>query len=255
MDNKEIVSAVRRFDQAWCEQICEWESLAHGVAYCSAEFPSLPEAHQLRDVWLADADAEQAYQQVEEYYRERGASCHLWVPGSGQPVEPVEALLVGKGWRREERTAMSLTRMDAIDGSADETVRILPARAMPRAYRLSLSESVAGNDDYVNAGFERLDDANHDAFLAMIDGDVAGRISYLEVGDIAGVTDFHVSPKYRDRSVGFALMAHVLQLARRLLPRVMAACISSEDQTGQSFLERCGFSEAGALVQFRRPVE
>ena len=252
MNHEEVISAVRKSDQAWCEQVGNWESLGHGVAYCAKEFSSLPDVNQLRDVWLADTEPHAAYEQTEAHYQAHGATCHLWVPGSGQPIEPVESFLAGKGWHREELTALGLTAAEVSDSNEDESIRILPARAMQRAYRRSLSESSAGNEDYVNAGFERLDDANHDAFLALVDGDAAGRISYLEVGDVAAVMDFHVTPKHQERGVALALMAHVLRLARRLLPRVLATRMPAEDRTGQAFLKRCGFSEAGTLTQFRR---
>ena len=43
----EIISAVRRSDQAWCEQVCQWESLGFGVAYSTSDFSSLAEGQQL----------------------------------------------------------------------------------------------------------------------------------------------------------------------------------------------------------------
>ena len=75
MSEVEIISAVRRSDQAWCEQVCQWESLGFGVAYWACDFTSLAEGQQLRDIWLNQVDPRAAYEQTETFFRERGLTC------------------------------------------------------------------------------------------------------------------------------------------------------------------------------------
>lgn len=248
----EIISAVRRSDQAWCEQVCQWESLGFGVAYSARDFTSLAEGQQLRDVWLNQVDPQAAYEQTETFFGERGLTCSVWALSPEQDVQQAESLLAPHGWQRQDWLAMGLSRWDLASEEVDELIRILPARPMPKAYRQSLSDSAPGDADGIEAGFRRLDDANYDPFVAVVAGEVAGRAGYLEVGDIARLADFFVSQKFRDRGIDRALVAHFLRMARRLLPRAVVARADARDEQAKAFLQSCGFSAAGTLTHFRR---
>lgn len=248
LSNEEIISAVRRSDQAMCEQIATWETLEYGVAFCNPEIPSFAGANQLRDVWLADMDGETAFARAEAYYAERGLTCLRWTPASGQAVEPVETLLAGKNWRRVENVAMGLKDWGASAAADDETVRVLPARAMRRAY----GRTFEGDSTGESAGTERLNDAKHDAFVCTLNGEPAGRAAYVEVGDIARLADVFVLPGFRGRGVGRSLVGHFLQTARRLSPQVVVASCDSDDAAGRAFLAGHGFAECGTLKAFER---
>ena len=253
LSNIEIISAVRRSDQAWCEQTCRWESLGFGVAYAADDFTSLAEGHQLRDVWLAHVDPQAAYEQTESFFRERGLTCTVWALSSEQDVQQAETLLAPRGWQRQDWLAMGLADWDLASEAADESIRILPARAMPKAYRQSLTDSAAGDAHSIEAGFRRLDDANYDPFVAVVGREVAGRAGYLEVGDIARLADFSLSQKFCDRGVDRALVAHFLRMTRRLLPRAIVARADAQDESAKAFLQSCGFTAAGTLTHFHRP--
>jgi len=252
LEKNEIISAVRRSDQAWCEQICRWESLGFGVAYHASDFPALPDGHQLRDVWLADVDPQAAYKQTEAYYRRVGLTCQIWALSPEQDVRHIEELLVHRGWRRQDWLAMGLAHWDLLEEITKEAIRILPARAMPKAYRRLLSEGGQGGEDLVQSSFRRLDDPNHEPFVAMADRQAVGRIAYLEVGDIARLADFAIAPHTLDQDTGRVLIAHFLRMARRLLPRAIVARVQAEDNDTKTLLEDCGFSVAGILTQFHR---
>ncbi len=244
----EIVTAYRRSERSLVEQITQWESLDYGVAYWSTAHPTLPEANQLRDVWLADVAADEAYARSEALFEERGARCGSWTIASSQSEEPVRDLLASKGWRRVETTVLTLARWDLTDAPAEPSIRILPARAMRKAYRATFGELSAEGD----AAVIRLDDSNLDEFVATIDGAPAGRIGYLSVGDTARITSAFVLPAFRGRCVGLQLMAHVIRLARRLLPKVIVSGADTAD--ARSYLNRCGFDAAGTTVEYRRSV-
>lgn len=228
------------------EQVSQWDSLDYGVAYWSTAHPTLPEANQLRDVWLADITADEAYAQSEAYFAERGARCGLWTIASSQSEGPVRDLLTGKGWQRLETTVLSLARWDLTEAPVETTIRILPARAMRKAYRATFDDSSTDGD----AAVTRLDDSNLDEFVATIDGAPAGRIGYLSVGDTARITNAFVLPAFRGHRVEFQLMAHVLRLARRLLPKIIVS--GADTAEAQSFLNQCGFESASTTVEYRR---
>lgn len=248
----EIVAAVRRSELTLVEQVTQWESLTYGVAHWSDEFPESPHANQLRDVWLADIDAPTAYERAEAFFAERGRRCQTWSPAASQPVEPIESLLAARGWRREQLDCWGLESWDWLESPTPDAIRVLPARAMPKAYRATFDDGAAQSDERAALAVERLNDSRYDVFVAMHDGEAAGRIGYLQVGDIARLTDLYVLPSARRSGIARALASHFLQLARRLLPKSIVACVPSADADAQTFLPRCGFAQHGALVQFVR---
>lgn len=248
-DTSDILTAFRRSERALVEQVAQWESLDFGVAYGSTTFPSLAEANQLRDVWLSDVSAEEAFARAEAYFGERGTKCSMWTPASSQAVEPVAEMLLTKGWHRVEAQVMALAKWDTADEMPDASVRILPARAMRKAYRAMYEgESLRGD-----AAMERLNDSNLDAFVAMVDGAAVGRVSYLSVGDAARVTDAFVLPEFRRRRIGMQLMGHVLRLARRLLPKAVVAAGTTDP--ARAFLSASGFEAVGLLPSFHRGID
>lgn len=264
-DSGEIIAAVRRSDRVLVEQLSEWEPLAFGVAHTSNRHPALASANQLREVWLVDVSAEAAYERAEAYYAERGLTCRLWTPASGQAPEPVERLLLSRGWRCVDRAAMYLASMDAMTEAVPPAIRVLPARAMPKAFRRTFAaEGAAANADPVLAGaaadaqaeaaIDRLNDSNHDAFVATVDGVAAGRISYLQAGDIARLDDITVLRAFRGRGVGGALVSHVLRLAKRLLPKTLVATAPADCPERIGFLRGWGFELGGVVRDFVRPA-
>ena len=245
----EILAAVRRTEQTHAEQIASWDSLEIGTAFSSDAFPGLAAANQLRDVWLQEIGAEDAYERCESLYTDKGLTCRRWTPALAQDPAPIDALLAKKGWTRRNVVAMQLCRLAVPDDSHD-SIRILPARAMKRAYRATFE---SGSGEEAAAGIERLNDANYDAVVAVIDGKSAGRAAFLEAGDIARLADVFVLPALRRRGVGRALGLHFLKLVQRLSPRLVVAACPSSDEQAIAYLGRTGFDPAGDQPTFERP--
>ena len=248
--SNEALTAARRTEQVWWEQICAWESLEYGVAFTCARYPTLAKAQQLRDVWLADVDGPDAFERAEAWFAERGLTCGLWSPASGQPVEPVAEIMGARGWRAESLVVLRYAANDTPAPPEPGTERILPARAMRRAYRTFLESLHAGDSAACDAAFDRLDDASYEVLLAVQDGEAVARIGYHEVGEFARLRDFSfISGKESDAARG-ALMAHFLLRARRMI--VACAPVDAADEI--AYLQNCGFTEAGRLPQFTRPA-
>lgn len=255
MSSNDVLSAARRTEQVWWEQICEWESLEYGVAFTCRRYPSLADAQQLRDAWLADVDGPEAFRRAEAWYAERGLTCSLWTPASGQDDGQIESLMTMLGWRRENIVALGLSDVEHSPSETElDGVRILPARAMPRAYRAFLDSIHDRHEAARDAAFDRLDDASYEVLLAVRDGAAVGRIGYHEVGDFARLRDFSISSDVADDAIRRLLVAHFVLRARRLSPRVIVACLLESATSEIEFLNNCGFTDAGRLMQFRRPA-
>lgn len=248
MKAPDAISAIRRSDQAWCAQLATGDPLTFGVAYVAPEFSALSQVNQLRDVWLADVDPAGVYALAENYFAARKSRCTRWVPAADQPVEPVEAILAPHGWRRVEQIVWTLPAGAGLNETSGD-LRILPARAMRRAYSTTF---VDASPDAGAAAQQRMDDANLDAFVAVRDGEPLGRMGYFEVGDIARLADLYVLPAHRRKGVGTALVDHFAQLARRLLPKLVVAACDADDADAAAFLRHCGLIESGTATEFVR---
>ena len=89
-----IVSAIRRADQIFFEQVGAKLTLEHGIAFFDREYPRSQRDNVFREVWVEKADLmPQAWEEVEAFYKSRGLSCYGWVPALGQRVELVEPYL------------------------------------------------------------------------------------------------------------------------------------------------------------------
>ena len=236
------VSAYLRTTQAWCLQLCEKETLDHGIAYVNPRHATLPEACHLREVVIEDpAAVAEAFARTEHWFRERKLRCLRWAPVESQPLEPLAGVLAANGFVTRRYNVLALSRWEVPAANGD--IRILPARAMRSAF---LSTFVVSTE--ADAFAERLDDPHLDMFVAVGPGGPVGRCGLFQVGDIARV----VEPVAADPVLERTLVAAALSLAKRLAYKtVLMQCNSDNPATLTRYAEY-GFSPAGQFVEFDR---
>lgn len=250
------VSSLLRCSQAYCLQLCEKQTLEHGIAYYCERFADVPEANQFREVVLDDpANFVKAFEEAQEWFTSKGLTCHRWAPASGTASDELTAFLAERGFQRQEYTAMSLAQWVNLD--APQAVRVLPARAMRRAFRELVSADSqatarAPSGSFVESYEQRLDDPQLDMFVALIDQQAVGRCALYQVGDIARVMDLVVRSEYENRGVENALTAHALAFAKRIGMRNICLQIDTGDAQQRAWFERAGFVESGNIVEFHR---
>jgi len=255
----QVVSAVRRADQAYYEQIAQIESLDFGVAFTSGAFPISPDANQFREVQLGSTPIAEVFESAERFYAQRNLTCFRWTPALNEPLDAYDAFLPTQGFTRRDRLALAMTDWPATT-PPDHAIRIIPARAMRKSYRATFLDpgdirwSAASREMMANEAEERLNDANYDVFVAMLDDQPAGRIGYQEVGDIAALRDLYVVSALRRRSVGRALLAHVITLAKRLAPRVFVASLPADDEPATAYIKHHGFQPASQMAEYHRDI-
>lgn len=253
------VSAVRRADQAFCEQLARAESIEFALAYASSDHPLSASANQLREITLGGMSVDDAYETCERWFGQHGLTCRRWSPALNEPIEPYDAFLLPRGWTRRDRLAMAMVDWPAI-ATPDPSVHVVPARAMRRSLRATLTDPDAGGCDaamreaYADECIDRLNDANYEMFVGIVSDQPAGRIAYHEVGDIAAVRDLFVVTSLRGRGVGRALLAHLILMARRLSPRVLVCSVDAGDARARRFFERNGFRAIGRLPEYERDL-
>lgn len=236
------VGAYLRTTQAWCLQLCEKETLDHGIAYVNARHASLPEACHLREVVIENpADAPAAFERTEAWFGQRGMRCLRWAPAEMQAAASLKSLLEPKGFAARLYTVLALTRWDA--PAAESDIRVLPARAMRSAFL-----STFDRPEESRAWAERLDDPHLDMFVALGPGGAVGRGGIHQVGDLTRV----VEPVVRQESAERALIATVLGLARRLANKTVLMHTESANHAALARYSSYGFSPAGEFVEFDR---
>jgi GNAT superfamily N-acetyltransferase len=256
-EHDSIVSAVRRAEQAYCEQVTQAETLDFGVAFTSGAFPHSADGNQFREVQLGGTPIAEAFEAVERYYAQRNLTCFRWVPAMNEPLDAYDAFLPSRGFIRRDRLALVMADWPAT-APPDPAVRIIPARAMRRAYRATFLDpgdsrwSEESKGRMADEAEERMNDANYDVFVAMLGDRPAGRVGYHEVGDIAALRDLYVVQAVRRAGVGRALTMHVVMLAKRLSPRLLVTSLADDEPPGSRYVGRIGFVPVGRMAEFDR---
>ena len=248
---RSTVASLLRSSQAYCQQVCDKETLTHGIAFYSERFAHLPAANQFREVTVAAAsEIPRAFDDVQRWFQSQGTQCARWAPADPTAVEPFASFLDPHGFTARHYTAMTLTRWS--DSDAHSGLRILPARAMRAAYRESFETLTSGTPDVANADLyeARLDDPSYDAFLALIDNVPVARGALYQLGDFARVIDFARLSTIAGDEAPAALLGHLLALARRLSMRSVHTQIAAENHPARALLESAGFVTDGELVEF-----
>ncbi len=249
-------TAIQRAMQAYGLLLGESCGLDWGVAFTSTRFPRIASGNQLREVMVGRAEElPMAFESVEAYFAERGARCLRWSPAVDQPVDALAPFLADRGFDRDDYSLMTVREW--VDVPSREGVRVLPARAMPKALSAILRQRHADAgaelvDARVDAERERLDEARIEGFVAVCEGEAVGWCSFFEVGDIGVVTDLFVASDHRRRGVGTTLMSHALKLAKRLMMRVTCVRVGVAHSGACALFQRCGLETDGSAVEFVR---
>jgi N-acetylglutamate synthase-like GNAT family acetyltransferase len=255
MENNTVGSLLRS-SQAFCSELCEKETLDYGIAYYSRRFAALPEANQLREVWIEDpTEITVAFEQAEHWFTENSVFCHRWAPAGGQANPQLTGFLEERGFQRRDWLAMALQQWNELPAAGE--VRVLPARAMRAAFRQTYVEDSRPSNARMrellaDAYVERLDDPQLDMYVALVGKKPAGRAGLYQVGDIARIVDLTVLRGFESHGVENALLDQVLSLAKRLSFRKVLVQIDGADQQRVSVFEHAGFVSAGKIVEFER---
>lgn len=249
-----------RSTQAFAQQICDKETLDHGIVFSSARFARLSEANQFREVSVAlPRDVVRAYEQAEQCFSAKGLRCLRWASTEGSGDIGSAEFLEDRGFREQRFDTMMLTQWRDLVAPPPQ-VRIIHARAVRQAYRetflLGERADVRGHGEpgelMAEAYADRLDDPSFDAFVVLADGIPAGRATLYQVGDIARVMDVRVVIDDAASIMLEALLRHTLGLARRLAMRTVVAQVPREDVRLRTTMEQAGFSRDGELVEYQR---
>lgn len=253
------VGSLLRSTQAFRSQLCEKETLEHGIAYYCERFANLPEANQFREVVVDNSEQiAAAFDEAEVWFEARNLRCHVLAPAGGAATTDLAGFLVDRGYEERGYVAMTLTNwveIERVDG-----IRVLPARAMRSALRQTFEDAATSTSTSDAGGLaealnERMNDPQLDMFVAMIGARPVGRCGLYQVGDIARVVELSVRETPRGGDLRQALTGHVLAMAKRLEMRNVCVQVDETDAERRAWFESVGFVADGRIVEFERPVK
>lgn len=205
-----------------------------------------------------------ALREIDAHFRAIGGRCGRISARPGAAAGEFDAGLRANGFVREDRLGCArLADPRAVGSSFGQAtgqyrdLQILPARAMPRAYRRILIEQLAVFGESLQEielamALDRLDDAQFEPWVAM-QGDVAvGAAALHSVGDIGGIHGLFVTPEARRRGVGTSLLQRISQTAHRWNLGTIYVGVSSAAAMIHPFAQRCGFQPIDSIAGWRR---
>lgn len=239
-------TAIRRADQVYFEFVCSRQTLDHGIAFTAQQFPDAPEHNAFREVVIQHGDALPAvWEQVGRHYADQGLRCRAWVPSAEQSLAVIELFLLEAGLTKRTFDALQVETWPEL--TIDDAVRVLPARAMRQTLHEMFGPEQAA---LVEA---HMDYSQYDVSVAIVDGRAAGCGGLLQAGEIGMIRDLYVVPSARRRRIGSTLLNSLLQLARRLMMRIVVMRVDAADPTAMAFARQAGFVAGGELVEFHAP--
>lgn len=249
----DVIGSVLRCRQAFAQQICERATLDYGIAYFNQTYAMLPEASQFREVVMPPSvEFGEVFDTAWRFFADRGLVLKRWAPAEGRAPARMREGLIHHDFHECVQDVLVLARREPLDKFA--SVRVLPARAMRAAFTAtfplsdaSMSCSATEHDAFV----QRLDDPSLDMFVALHEGEPAGRCGLHQVGDIGIVTGFFTKGPMAGM-IGAALVSHIVGLALRLNMRLICATVNRGDAWTRELLMARGFDLAGQFVEFDR---
>lgn len=258
------LAAFHRTEMAFVRLVRESHRLACGEAHHFAATPTYPGGCLVTDFECEPDQISAALREIDEHYRAIGGRCDRISARPGAPAEEFDAGLRANGFIRKDRSCHArLAAARAVDSSSDQAMlqfrdlKVLPARAMPRAYRKILTEQLealaeSSREIELAMALDRLDDAQFEPWVAMRGDHAVGTAALHSVGDIGGVHCVYVTPEARRSGVGTALLQRISQTAHRWNLETIYFGMSSAVAVMLPFAQKCGFRAIDCIAGWRR---
>lgn len=257
----EDMTLLRYFHQtlsAWTGHLADGESLGFGVAWTNPQLCDVEQANRMLGVALPKGmTSEQAVQQAQRHFADRGCICRQWVMDPSSPpdaISPMVENLIALGFSRSSNDIMHLDRVPA--GLVAETniaVTIIPTRASFRHARQFFAEAAENQDQATEAALLHLDDPHYDALIALSGQSAVAHAGVLTVGQLGLIEQVVVGQQWRRQGIGALMVDRVLEICVRSQLRHIFMSIPSQDSALQRLCAKFGFRKIGRLISLRQP--
>jgi ribosomal protein S18 acetylase RimI-like enzyme len=254
----DLIRLFYKTETLWVEHVAEGEPLEMGTAYSNPSLGEVHEANLMREVALNDdVSPQQAFEEVEAYYRSKATPCYYWSFNPSITTEaarPMVELLLLRGYQAIQSDIMALGRVapPPIEEMAD--VKIIPARASFKHTRQLFEEDAADKTPQLaEANMMHLDDPHWDSLLAIKDGQPLAHMGVLAVGEIGRIESVYVAKAHRGKGLATLMMGRVLEICARSLFKHVMLSVLPQNAVAIGLYQRFGFRKIGQITNYLRP--
>jgi ribosomal protein S18 acetylase RimI-like enzyme len=248
-----------QLDLAWTGHLAQETVLDCGRAFVEPKLAGVYDANRMLDAAIAPGTtAEQTFEQVERHFAEAESRCWQWVLNVSAPAErtkPLAELLVGRSYRQRVLDVMQLPQLPRLAPTPIADLKIIPARAGFRHFRVLAEQSAMRWNEprLADAAMLHLDDSHYDVLLALKGGVAAGYVGVLSVGDIGGIQQLFVSEQFRRQGLGMTLMSRAMEICMRSLFRHVLLSVEPQNEPANRLYRKLGFEKIGETIEYIAP--
>lgn len=259
------LAAFHRTQTAHVRQVCEERRLSCGAAHYFRGAAGFDGSCFVTDFACEPGALPTALREIDEFFFAIGGCCSRITAALGETGESLDPGLISAGFLR--RDLLCFARLGGQDGhdskervsnpTTASDVRILSARAMPRAYRRLLVENSQSQTEEARAvefsiALDRLNDAQYESFVALRGDEPVGAAALHTVGDLGAMHGVNVVPSARRTGVGGQLVSRIMQTAKRWRLESVYVGISLDNEAAIGLAKSRGFARIGDVPRWIR---
>jgi GNAT superfamily N-acetyltransferase len=256
-----LIRYYHQTESKWTAHLAESELLDVGTAWSNPQLLRVWDANRVMDVSVPEGISPQdAFEQVEAHFQQRGTRCWQWVMNSSaksEQTQPMVDFLLSRGYTRRIHQIMHLDRMPSSPvNHSSIPLRIIPARASFKHSEILHQESSQQYNEpqLTQAKMLHLDDPHYDALLALSEGQAAAFIGVLAVGEIGRIDEVYVANAFRRRRIGTTMMSRALEICARSLFKHVLLGVLPDNAQAMPLCEQFGFKTIGEFVAYQAPA-
>lgn len=257
----DLVRYYHRTELHWSRHVAEEATLDAGTAMTNPELATVEHANRVLDMSLPEGmTPAEAVASVDEHFASCGVSCRRWVLApSAHPARtrPLADYFAASHWKAHAFDIWHLTRPASVVPAESPGLTIIPARASFRHAR-ALAEEIArcvAAPEIADAEMLHVDDPSCDALLALKDGQAAGQVAVLSVGDIGCIENVFVSEPFRRQGIGRTLVARAMEICARSLFKHVFIGVEPANAPAVRLYSAFGFRRVGSFIEHERPAQ
>ena len=243
-----LIRAVKRVDVILARMAADETDLDVATAMTNPDRRDVPLVNFATDVRLPeDHEPSDVLDCIEEHFRQAGCVCRMLSSNESQWPLPLAEQISSLGYRNEKRWVYRLTGYTRPELLVD-SLQIIPARAaynlLHDFFKQATIEQDSEDDGFANDRaatlIDHLDEPRNEAFLGRINGQSAGFVSLVSLGQIGVIDKVHTRLSSSGQDVTTTLLAHAIDHCQRAQFETVITEIA-DGQASTGLFERIGF--------------
>jgi putative acetyltransferase len=254
-----LVRAIKRVDVMLARTAAVETPLDVATVFTHADRPHVHMVNFAADVRCPEGQTSaQVFDAIDTAFAQAGTSCFRVMAADTHWSADLAAEAQVRGYAKSSRQLLLL--QSYTPPSLNEALQVIPARAAYPQMR-AFSRQAAIDEQHVDARvaddlaatqIDHLDEPRVEAFLGRLDGEAAGVVKLVTLGQIGVIDDVYVAPAFRRRGVAATLLAHTMDHCQRALFEQVILEVDAADREAQRLYTRLGFKPATEFHHYQR---